>query len=171
MFRGAWHLPNQSSCLNQNVTQFQHCQPMRNHETEQLQEEIEKYIQKSVRAIVFNPSIVSIYNLSMVWICVISVNCRHRSLATDPGHVTCWDDTAASAHGCWWWQRIRWNWCCNVRGDYYAACVVIIMVRGDYYGDYCLVWLVFQCTLDILQWPWPRLWCLWDMLQCMWVWV
>ena len=49
MFRGAWHLPNQSSCLNQNVTQhfmFQHCQPMKNHHTEQLQEEIEKYIQK-----------------------------------------------------------------------------------------------------------------------------
>ena len=41
VFTGAWHLPNQSSCLNQNVTQhfmFQHCQPMRNHNTEQLHE-------------------------------------------------------------------------------------------------------------------------------------
>ena len=34
---------------------------------------------------------VSVYWL---WICVISANCRHRPLATDPGHVTCWDDTA-----------------------------------------------------------------------------
>ena len=41
---GAQHLPNQSSCLNQNLTRhfmFQHCQPMRNHDTEQLQEDIE----------------------------------------------------------------------------------------------------------------------------------
>ena len=77
---------------------------------------------KSVRAIVFNPTFVSIYNLSMVWICIISANCRHRPLATDPGHVTCWDNTTASAHGCWCWQRIWWNWRCNVRGDYCVDC-------------------------------------------------
>ena len=37
---------------------------------------------------------------------VISANCRHRPLATDPGHVMCWDDTAAPAYGygCWCWS-------------------------------------------------------------------
>ena len=38
----ARHLPNQSSVFNENLTwhfMFQHCQPMRNHDTEQLQEE------------------------------------------------------------------------------------------------------------------------------------
>ena len=84
----------------------------------------------------------------MVWICVISVNCRHRSLATDPGHVTCWDDTAASAHGCWWWQRIRWNWCCNVRGDYYGACV-----GGDYYGAWWLLWWLVSSVAGVLVHP------------------
>ena len=36
----ARHLPNQSSVFNENLTRhfmFQHCQPMRNHHTEQLQ--------------------------------------------------------------------------------------------------------------------------------------
>ena len=37
----ALHLPNQSSVLNENLIQhfmFQHCQPMKNHDTGQLQE-------------------------------------------------------------------------------------------------------------------------------------
>ena len=45
VFTSAQHLPNQSSVFNENLTRhfmFQHCQPMRNHDTEQLQEEIEK---------------------------------------------------------------------------------------------------------------------------------
>ena len=57
----ARHLPNQSSVFNENLTwhfMFQHCQPMRKINSK-----------RSVRAIVFNPTCVSKYNLSMVLMC------------------------------------------------------------------------------------------------------
>ena len=48
---------------------FQHCQLMRNNHTEQLQGGNGKINSESVRAVIFNPTCVSIYNLSMGYIC------------------------------------------------------------------------------------------------------
>ena len=61
---------------------FQHCQPMRNHHTEQLQGG--NKFRKSVRAVVFNPTCVSIYNLSMISTYFIICFCLVYSQISDP---------------------------------------------------------------------------------------
>ena len=68
---------------------------------------------------------VCVCSVSVYWIRVITANYRHRLLATDTGQLT----------------------------SQYIADTVKLKLRVDYYGDWCrcLVWLVFRCTLDILQ--------------------
>ena len=55
----------------------------------------------------------------------------------------------------------------------YIADTVKLKLWVDYYGDWCrsLVWLGLRYTLDILQWPWPCLWCVCDLVRCTLVWV
>ena len=84
--------------------------------------------------------------------------------------------------------------CCNVRWEYYGdwyivssvACFSMYPTTGSFKRievfkirmraikmDQINIWssILLKDHVDILQWLWPRLWCLWDLVKCTWVWV
>ena len=100
--------------------------------------------------------------VSLLWLPLSYLPIEWSTLATDPNTRRVETTTSSSSLLLMLLaetiiSRIRWKWSCNG--------------RGEHYGDWCQVWQVLRCTLDILQWPWPRLQCMWDLVQCTWLWV
>ena len=99
---------------------FQHCQPMRNHHTEQLQGGNGKMNSEKVfRAVVFNPTCASICNLSMIWRCTFSLSktSNHCQLVVTFTKY-CWNLPqyfAATFTGCYA-HHYKQAWSCGERG-------------------------------------------------------
>ena len=116
-------LSNQSSQFKKNLSRhfmFYHCQPMRNHHTEQLKGGNGKMNSEKVfRAVVFNPTCVSICNLSMIWRCAFSLSktSNHCQLVVTFTKY-CWNLPqyfVATFTGCYA-HHYKQAWSCGERG-------------------------------------------------------